>query len=81
MKRYSLTKQNQVTLPAAIRRHLGAAPGDTVVFEAMADGRVAIRTSSGKSAANRFTRWVGTGIAKRSTEQILRATRGSLALR
>ena len=81
MKRYSLTKQNQVTLPAAIRRHLGVAPGDTVEFEAMADGRVAIRTSRGKSAANRFAPWVGAGIAGRSTEQILRATRGSSALR
>jgi AbrB family looped-hinge helix DNA binding protein len=47
-----LTSKGQITLPAAIRKHLGAARGDTVVFE-LIDGRMVIR--KGKSVEGYFS--------------------------
>jgi antitoxin PrlF len=88
---YALTVKSQVTLPKAMRQHLGVKPGDAVDYEALPDGRVAIvaaraagdaaAAGSGKAPTNRFARWAGKGIAGASTEQILRATRGKDALR
>lgn len=80
---YALTVKSQVTLPKAIRQHLGVQAGDAVDYEALPDGRVVIVAAVGsrKPAANRFARWAGKGIAGASTEQILRATRGKDALR
>ncbi len=80
---YALTIKSQVTLPKAIRQHLGVQPGDAVDYETLPDGRVVIVAAPGarKPLANRFARWAGKGIAGTTTEQILRATRGKDALR
>ena len=80
---YSLTVKSQVTLPKAMRQHLGVQPGDAVDYEALPGGRVVIVAATGarKPVANRFARWSGKGIAGATTEQILRATRGKDALR
>ncbi len=80
---YALTVKSQVTLPKAMRQHLGVGPGDAVDYEALPDGRVAIAaaTTARKAASNRFARWAGKGIAGATTEQILRSTRGKDALR
>ena len=77
---YSLTVKSQVTLPKAMRQHLGILPGDAVNYEPLPDGRVAISAARPKPT-NRFARWAGKGVAGRSTEEILRATRGKDALR
>lgn len=80
---YALTVKSQVTLPKAIRQHLGVQPGDAVDYEALPGGRVMIvaAIAARKPAAKRFARWAGKGIAGATTEQILRATRGKDALR
>ena len=80
---YTLTVKSQVTLPKAMRLHLGVRPGDAVDYEALPGGRVSIVAAAGtrKPVANRFARWAGKGIAGETTEQILRATRGRDALR
>ena len=80
---YAITVKGQVTLPKAIRQHLGVQPGDAVDYETLPGGRVAIVAAVGarKPLANRFARWVGKGIAGKTTERILRATRGKDALR
>ncbi len=80
---YALTVKSQVTLPKAIRQHLGVQPGDAVDYHALPGGRVVIVAAVGarKPAAKRFARWAGKGIAGATTEQILRATRGKDALR
>ncbi len=77
---YALTVKSQVTLPKAMRQHLGILPGDAINYEPLPDGRVAISAAKPKPV-NRFARWIGKGIAGRSTEEILRATRGDDALR
>lgn len=80
---YALTVKSQVTLPKAMRQHLGVRPGDAVDYEILPGGRVAIVAAVGARhpVANRFARWAGKGIAGATTEQILRATRGKDALR
>ena len=80
---YAITVKGQVTLPKAIRQHLGVQPGDAVDYETLPGGRVAIVAAVGarKPLAKRFARWVGKGIAGKPTEHILRATRGKDALR
>lgn len=77
---YALTVKSQVTLPKAMRQHLGILPGDAISYEPLPDGRVAISAVKPKPV-NRFARWAGKGVAGRSTEEILRATRGKDALR
>lgn len=41
-----LTSKSQITIPAAVRRQLGLAPGDSVVLE-MEDGRAVLRPVHG----------------------------------
>ena len=41
--RSKLTSKGQVTLPAAVRKHLGVGPKDTVVFVMRDDGTVEVR--------------------------------------
>ncbi len=80
---YALTVKSQVTLPKAMRQHLGVQPGDAVDYEALPGGRVAIvaAIATRKPGTNHFARWAGKGIAGATTEKILRATRGKDALR
>jgi antitoxin PrlF len=39
----TLTKKGQVTIPKAVRQHLGVKPGDRIKFFMMRDGTVVIR--------------------------------------
>ncbi len=48
---YTLTAKSQVTLPKAIRDHLGVAPGDAVSFRVVADGSVRVESALPPSAA------------------------------
>lgn len=53
----TVTAQNQVTLPKAIRDYLGVSPGERVTFEPLPDGRAARtgtnRDSGGQPCADR----------------------------
>lgn len=82
---YALTSKSQVTLPKTMRLHLGVRPGETVDFEPLPDGRVAIvrarQASPTSTAKNPFRRFLGIGISGLSTEEILRETRGEDCMR
>ena len=82
---YALTSKSQVTLPKAMRLHLGVQPGAMVNFEALPDGRVAIfpmpKAKAPDVPENPFRQFLGIGIAGLSTEEILRETRGEDCLR
>jgi antitoxin PrlF len=82
---YTLTLKSQVTIPKSMRLHLGVGPGESVDFEALADGRVAISPARPASAAagaeNPFRQFLGIGMAGLSTEEILRETRGEDCMR
>ena len=56
---YALSVKSQVTLPKAIRQHLGVQAGDAVDYQALPGGRVVIVAAVGarKPAAKRFARW------------------------
>ena len=41
--RARITSQNQISVPKAIRQHLGAGPGDDLLFEARDDGSAVVR--------------------------------------
>ena len=78
---YALTSKSQVTIPKAMRQHLGVRPGGSVDFEPLPDGRVAISAAPPAKAENPFRQFLGIGIAGLCTEEILRETRGEDALR
>ncbi len=46
---YRITRKGQVTVPKAIRDHLGVREGEAVVFEILEDGQVRLRKSASGS--------------------------------
>ena len=46
-----ISSQGQVTVPAAVREHLGVSPGDQLLFIAADDGEVTLATRRHYSAA------------------------------
>ena len=73
---YALTTKSQVTVPKAIRQHLHSVPGQSINYEPMPDGSVRITAANKSSDDNPFLQFVGIGIRKRPTEEIMRETRG-----
>ena len=78
---YALTTKSQVTVPTAIRQHLHIVPGQSINYEPMPDGSVRITAANKASEDNPFLQFVGIGIRKRPTEEIMRETRGKDAMR
>ncbi|MFN7055759.1 AbrB/MazE/SpoVT family DNA-binding domain-containing protein [Hyphomonas sp.] len=76
---YRITKKGQVTLPKAIREHLGVREGDEVWFEIRADGQVVVRRHMSDAARRdaieqvRNSADANTGM---TTDEYLRFTRG-----
>jgi antitoxin PrlF len=74
---YALTAKSQVTVPKAIRQHLGVESGQEIQYEALPDGRVLmLAVKHEANAKSAFAKWRGTGTQKRTTDAILRETRG-----
>ena len=78
---YVLTVKSQVTVPKAIRQHLHVAPGQSVDYEPMPDGSVRMTAANKHAGGNPFLKFVGIGIRRRPTEEIMRETRGEDAMR
>ena len=82
---YTLTQKSQVTIPKTMRLHLGIRPGESIDFEPLPDGRVAISPARPSIAPmtpdNPFRQCLGIGIAGQSTEDMLRETRGEDSMR
>ena len=74
---YALTSKSQVTVPKAIREHLGVGPGGEVDYEALPDGSARIvAVPKDPAQDNPFAKWRGTGVSGMTTEEIMRETRG-----
>jgi antitoxin PrlF len=74
---YALTAKSQVTVPKAIRQHLGIEPGQEIQYQTLPDGRVVIAVAkSTPSVKGKFAKWRGVGVQQRSTDGIMRDTRG-----
>lgn len=82
---YALTSKSQVTIPKNMRLHLGIHPGESIEFEPLPDGRVAIfparKVVTVPKSENPFRKFLGIGISGLSTEEILRETRGEDCMR
>lgn len=76
---YRITKKGQVTLPKAIRDHLGVREGDEVCFEIAPDGRVMVRrylSDSARRQAIEKVRGSADANTDLTTDEYLRITRG-----
>ena len=75
----ALTVKSQVTIPKAIRDFLGLGPGETIRFEPLPDGRVAISPANKKPKAtdNPFAAFKGTLRPDITTDELMRMTRGN----
>ncbi len=74
-----ITVKGQVTIPKPIRDHLGLVPGSRVEFEALPDGRIAMRkVDDAEVVPDRFGTLVGCGTALKgvSTDEIMKLMRG-----
>ena len=77
----TVTVKGQVTVPKALRDHLGLVPGSRVSFLLDQDGRVVLRRAEGSGSAPSPTRFARARGATRgrnslSTEEIMKLTRG-----
>lgn len=74
----TLTSKGQVTIPKAIRDHLGLKPGHKVAFVADRQGRVVVEAIKAPKRAtrSRFAALRGAADAGMTTDQILALTRG-----
>ena len=74
----ALTIKSQVTIPKAIREFLGLGPGETVRFEPLPDGRVAISPANkkAKDIDNPFAAFKGGLKPGITTDALMRMTRG-----
>jgi antitoxin PrlF len=73
---YALTVKSQVTVPKAIRQHLHVLPGQRVDFEPLPDGSVRMVAVRTPQTDNPIQKWVGKGILRMPTDDIMRMTRG-----
>ena len=76
----ALTVKSQVTIPKVIREYLGIGPGARLLFEPMADGRVAIRNANKSAKRNPspdpVDALIGSATRKITTDELMRLTRG-----
>jgi bifunctional DNA-binding transcriptional regulator/antitoxin component of YhaV-PrlF toxin-antitoxin module len=80
---YALTSKRQVTIPLKICEQLGIGPGREIDYITGEDGRVYLQSVPGQpnSIAAALDKWSGTSVLKKTTEVIMRATRGEDSMR
>lgn len=74
---HALTVKGQVTIPKAMREHMGVKQGQVLEFLAQPNGQVLMFPAKPVAPAeNPFLKWIGTGVSGMTTEEILNETRG-----
>lgn len=74
---HALTVKGQVTIPKAMREHMGVVQGQELEFVPQPNGQVLMYPAKRvQDDENPFRRYVGTGVAGMTTKQILDETRG-----
>ena len=74
---YALTVKGQVTIPKAMRDHMGVGQGLELEFVAQPGGQVLMFPAKPvQPKENPFLKWIGTGVSGMTTEEILNETRG-----
>lgn len=72
----TLTSKGQVTIPKAVRDHLGIGPGSKVDFRLDGQGNVVVLPAANERAESRFRKFIGHASSGLTTEQIMALTRG-----
>jgi len=72
----TVTSKGQVTIPKAVRDHLGIVPGSKVGFRRAKDGSIVLVREDGQRAASRFEKLRGSAGPGPSTDEIMALTRG-----
>jgi AbrB family looped-hinge helix DNA binding protein len=80
---YALTTKRQVTIPIQICEQLGIGPGREIEYVTLDDGRVVIVPTSEKNLAiqSAIQKWRGASVLGKTTEEIMRETRGDESMR
>ena len=77
----TVTVKGQVTIPKAMRKHLGLEPGDKVIFTYVEAGGIriepALRRQGGKAAKGRFAALRGRAGKVPRTDALMELLRGS----
>ena len=74
---HALTVKGQVTIPKAMRDHMGVKHGQELEFLAQPNGHVSIFLArKAPKEGNPFEKYIGTGVAGMTTDEILNETRG-----
>lgn len=71
----TVTTKGQVTIPKAVRDHLGIKPGSKVDFMRIDDGRIVLAPRDGKKPVSRFAALRGHAGEGLDTEAIMALTR------
>lgn len=72
----TVTVKGQVTIPKAVRDHLGLKPGSEVRFRRAADGSILLEAAAGPGRPDRFEALRGHAGKGLSTDEIMALTRG-----
>jgi AbrB family looped-hinge helix DNA binding protein len=72
----TLTSKGQVTIPKAVRDHLGIAPGSEVHFRLADNGDVVIEKADGQKPSGRFASLRGSAGPGMSTDELMALMRG-----
>jgi AbrB family looped-hinge helix DNA binding protein len=80
---YALSTKRQVTIPIQICEQLGIGPGREIEYVTLDDGRVVIVPIPKENVAIRsaIQKWRGKSVLKKTTEEIMRETRGDESMR
>jgi AbrB family looped-hinge helix DNA binding protein len=80
---YALTTKRQVTIPIQICEQLGIGPGREIEYVTLDDGRVVIVPTPEKNVAiqSAIHKWRGKSVLTKTTEEIMRETRGDESMR
>jgi AbrB family looped-hinge helix DNA binding protein len=80
---YALTTKRQVTIPIQICEQLGIGPGREIEYVTLDDGRVVIVPTPKENVAiqSAIQKWRGKSVLKKTTEEIMRETRGDESMR
>jgi len=74
---HAVTVKGQVTIPKAMREHMGVVKGQEIEFVAQPNGQVLMfAVKPAVPQENPFLKWIGTGVSGMTTEEILNETRG-----
>ncbi|HTZ70507.1 MAG TPA: AbrB/MazE/SpoVT family DNA-binding domain-containing protein [Acetobacteraceae bacterium] len=72
----TVTTKGQVTIPKAVREHLGIEPGSQVDFELLLDRRIALVKHGAAPPESFFARFIGHAGPGMTTDELMALVRG-----